>query len=138
MAHPRSVHCIHLHPLDPPQWAHAHQTHALVVQPNAFRGVVREFATGLGNPYRSPAATDDKPLRLGATPRFNCPRPACSVTARTLKDLPTQLRFERDTPDDVRKGYVSPDFLEWLMGYPIGWTAFGGIKSVPLTPFTGT
>ena len=104
---------------------------SLVVQPAAFTGVVREFAQGLGSTYRSPAVMDDRRLRLWATPRFNCPRPACSVTARTMKDLPTQLRFEKDTPDDVRKGYVAPEFLEWIMGYPIGWTAFGGTDCPP-------
>lgn len=87
-----------------------------VVYPAAFKGCVRPGAR------KSPAITSVTPLRMWSTPRYNCPRPSCSVTARTIRDLATQLRFERDTPDHVRSGHVAPEFVEWIMGYPIGWT----------------
>ena len=35
-------------------------------------------------------------------------------------NLPSQLRFESKTKR--RLMYANPDWLEWLMGYPIGWT----------------
>ena len=44
------------------------------------------------------------------------------LTERTLRDLPTQVRFEAETPDDVRKGYINPTFVEWVMGYKRNWT----------------
>lgn len=25
-------------------------------------------------------------------------------------------------PEEVRKGRLNPDWVEWLMGWPIGWT----------------
>lgn len=46
-----------------------------------------------------------------------------ALTERTIMDLPTMIRFERETPDEVRGGVIEPKFLEWLMGYKIGWTA---------------
>ena len=43
-------------------------------------------------------------------------------TERTSRDLPTQVRHEAGTPDRERACPVAPEFLEWLMGYPRGWT----------------
>ena len=40
----------------------------------------------------------------------------------TSRDLPTQVRHEAGTPDRERACPVAPEFLEWLMGYPRGWT----------------
>ena len=42
------------------------------------------------------------------------------LTRRTSGDLLTALKFEADTVI----GIVNFDFLEWLMGYERGWTAF--------------
>lgn len=92
----------------------------LVLVPSSFVGIARSDADPLL--HNSPAVTCDVVLTEWATPRFHCPRPSCRLTRRTLRDLPTQLRFERDTPHDVRKGHVAPEFVEWMMGYPIGWT----------------
>lgn len=44
------------------------------------------------------------------------------LTARTERDLGTQLRFAVDTPDALRSGDPHPEFVEWLMGFPKGWT----------------
>lgn len=48
------------------------------------------------------------------------------LTPRTLRDLPSQVRFERQTPEELRKGQLSPEFVEYMMGYPAGWTDVGG------------
>lgn len=68
---------------------------------------------------------------------------ACHVlTDRSSRDLPTMLRFERNTPDELRGGHMSVSWNEWLMarcpenainaisntqvcaqGYPVGYTA---------------
>jgi len=52
--------------------------------------------------------------------RWSTPRAgmhgACHVlTDRSSRDLPTMLRFERGTPDDLRGGHMSVSWNEWLM-----------------------
>ncbi|KAG5183000.1 S-adenosyl-L-methionine-dependent methyltransferase [Tribonema minus] len=47
---------------------------------------------------------------------------ACNVlTKRSMRDLPTQVRFEKGTTGD-RSWQMSAAFGEYLMGYPLGWT----------------
>lgn len=58
------------------------------------------------------------------TPR-TMSRPAQILTMRTKNDLPTQLRFEQQTTN--RGGVPNPAYLEWLMGYPPGWTGDGDV-----------
>ena len=55
-----------------------------------------------------------------ATPRHGQVGSCRVLTERSVKDLPTQVRFERGTKN--RNGTLSGDFVEWMMGYPIGWT----------------
>jgi hypothetical protein len=45
------------------------------------------------------------------------------MTQRTSHDLQTQVRNELNTLHEERACAVSPEFVEWLMGYPRGWTA---------------
>lgn len=45
------------------------------------------------------------------------------LTGRTKRTLCTQVRFEVGTQGHLRKGWIRPEFVEWLMGYPEGWTA---------------
>jgi site-specific DNA-cytosine methylase len=58
-----------------------------------------------------------------ATPRHGCTSACNYLTTRSLRDLPTQVRFEASTADRHRGGGVNPAFVEWLMGYPAGYTA---------------
>lgn len=44
------------------------------------------------------------------------------ITTRTCRDLPTQVRFEKNTPNHLRRGVLNPEFVEWMMGYPKSWT----------------
>ena len=59
-----------------------------------------------------------------ATPRASA-GPTCNgartLTNRGMRDLATQLRFERRTPRSQRGGATSPQWAAWLMGYPRGW-----------------
>lgn len=57
-----------------------------------------------------------------STPRHGMTGACNFLTARSIKDLPSQVRFEKDTPDEIRRGVLSGDFVDWLMGYPTGWT----------------
>ena len=61
--------------------------------------------------------------RRWTTPRHGNVTAANVLTQRTLRDLPSQVRFERGTPDELRSGQISAEFVEYMMGYPIGWTS---------------
>ena len=61
------------------------------------------------------------------TPRHGNVSAANILTQRTLRDLPSQVRFERTTPDELRGGQIAPEFVEYLMGFPVGWTHTEGI-----------
>lgn len=68
-----------------------------------------------------------KPLvmNMWATPRAANGTYGMNVlTVRGLRDLGSQLRFARSTPSAQRKGVTNPEFTEWLMGFPRGWTDF--------------
>lgn len=58
---------------------------------------------------------------LWATPRAGMTQAGRILTERALRDLPSQVRFERGTRN--RLWPISPQWVEWLMGYPPGWTA---------------
>lgn len=60
--------------------------------------------------------------KFWSTPRYTQTSGSQYITNRTWRDLPTQLRFEKSTPHHLRKGHMNPDFLEYLMGFPVGWT----------------
>lgn len=53
-----------------------------------------------------------------ATPRHGCISASVVLTRRTIRDLPTQVRFEAETPDGLRGGQMEAGFVELLMGYP--------------------
>ena len=55
-----------------------------------------------------------------STPRHSLTGPCNYLTERSIRDLPTQVRFEVNTID--RDNNVSPEFIEFMMGFPIGWT----------------
>jgi len=65
----------------------------------------------------------DRPTTRDAwgTPRSSFVNANAVLTARAAKDLPTQLRFERDTPDEDRGLHPNPEWIAWLQGFPEGW-----------------
>jgi len=63
--------------------------------------------------------------RFWSTPRHGMVGACNYLTERSVRDLPTQVRFEKNTPDDLREGQISPAFVEWIMGYPKEWTVHG-------------
>jgi hypothetical protein len=50
-----------------------------------------------------------------STPRAGMHGSCHVLTDRSSRDLPTMLRFERNTPDELRAGHMSVGFNEWLM-----------------------
>lgn len=67
---------------------------------------------------------------IWSTPRKTNTLPSPSLTERCSRDLPTQVRFEKDTPNHLRKGYLNASWVDWLMGYPPEWTAFKEKRSL--------
>lgn len=75
---------------------------------------------------RSPTQTNPRLLSPKsdthwATPRHGNTRSARVLTDRTARDLPTQIRFEAGTLN--REAPFTAVFMEWMMGYPLGWTS---------------
>lgn len=66
-----------------------------------------------------------RPVRAAMwnTPRASVTRAARVLTERGLRDLPTQVRFEKATAN--RDAPLNPGWIEWLMGYPPDWTKAG-------------
>jgi hypothetical protein len=56
------------------------------------------------------------------TPRYGNDTVMNGLSYRATTDLGTFLRFERNTPDEIRGMRTNPTFVEWLMGFPDGWT----------------
>lgn len=71
-------------------------------------------------------ATLSAPVRSAswATPRHGMTRPCRVLTERSIRDLPTQIKFERGTK--ARLTPMTAVFNEWLMGYPTGFTDVEG------------
>lgn len=60
-----------------------------------------------------------------ATPRASLQGACHFLTQRCSHDLNTQVRFADVTPNELRGGYLSPHFVEWMMGFPQDWTELG-------------
>jgi hypothetical protein len=49
---------------------------------------------------------------------------------KTENNNPPSQRMENgrhsDQPNVAARGTLNPDWVEWLMGFPIGWTDIGG------------
>lgn len=93
---------------------------SLLLKPDSFKwdGQFQKPRIGM---ERSPPVMEGLPMTAWSTPRsVTCA--ANSLTVRVARDLPTQVRFEASTPDESRMGQVSTEFVEWMMGYPEGWT----------------
>ncbi len=90
----------------------------LVFDPAAYRASKPPSASITTERIKAPV-----PALRWATPRYGITGGSNYLTARTIRDLVTQVRFERSTDKATRAGSANPAFCEWLMGYPRGWTA---------------
>jgi hypothetical protein len=91
----------------------------LVLDPSLYHAVPPRLA----NPRQTAELVVAKEyLGSWSTPRAGKTHASNVLTARTIRDLPTQVRFEMNTTGD-RSGRVRIQWLEWLMGYPSGWTS---------------
>ena len=92
----------------------------LVLDPRGYRPPKnynsREATSGI--------VTSARKISLWSTPRAGNGAYATHVLTErgTRGCLGTQLRFERRTPASQRCGATNPEFAEYLMGFPRGWT----------------
>ena len=97
----------------------------LVMLPNCFVAS-RQHKAPINN-----VMTEPQNAALWGTPRGGC-LGACNVlTYRGRNDICTQLRFEKNTPDDIRGQNPNPQWIEWLMGFKPDWTYFVPPPPVP-------
>lgn len=61
-------------------------------------------------------------MTMYPTPRHGNTGASNFLSERTVRDLPTVVRFDVKTPRALRRGQVSAEFCEHLMGMPVGWT----------------
>lgn len=84
------------------------------MDPRVYSGeVIRKVTT--------PLYTEIKELHAWSTPRHSSSM-SNILTLRSSRDLPTQVRYEVNTPNHLRGGQLHPRFVEWMMGYPADWT----------------
>lgn len=67
----------------------------------------------------SPLMQEPHTIQFWSTPRTNN-EPSNYLTKRSHSDLSTQIRFEQSTEN--RYGYVNPEYVDWMQGYPRNWT----------------
>jgi hypothetical protein len=102
----------------------------LVFDPKAYRGRKTQHPASESPVLKAPVKATSWSTPRSVTNAGNV------LTERMMRDLPTQVRFEAGTPDGLRGGQVSAAFVEWLMGYPRGWTKLpAGHKAVMPTGY---
>jgi hypothetical protein len=89
----------------------------IVLVPDAYISHKEKNPNQTARPLTKPTI-----LRAWASPRGTMMQASGVLTVRSQRDLPTQLRFEQDTPNAIRSGFPNPTWIEWLMGFPTGWT----------------
>lgn len=106
--------CVNMHE-PPPLFLQFHIDMQIVLDPNVY------VSDKQPSPLMSTEIVKDVIVRKRwSTPRHGMLRPCNYMTERSVRDLPSQVRFERGT--EYRDGSVNPRFMEWLMGFPLDWT----------------
>lgn len=107
----------------------------------SFVGKAFAFATPIvlkhieGGPCRGTVVTKPMIKHRWATPRCRGGTfTARNLTKRCSTDLATQIRFATSTPEDIKQfRQCNADWVDWLMGFPIGWSSDSSIISQPFT-----
>jgi site-specific DNA-cytosine methylase len=99
----------------------------IVHRRNHYRGITldpRLYKEKASSELSSPRVR--KPVEI---PQWATPRTGASMnrvlTRRAIGDLQSQVRFATTTTG-VRSTRANIEWVEWLMGYPAGWTSAGG------------
>ena len=96
----------------------------IVLDPKAYTSQAPRNAA-----QKHPALDAAVEMTIWATPRHGMTGSCRVLTARSQRDLETQLRFAVGTPHAARGGHANPEWIEWLMGFPRGWTTPNPSKS---------
>lgn len=88
----------------------------LVINPKCFRSTKERAKRNRMSPYE----TEKRRISLWSTPR-TCTHMSNYLTKRSRADLPTQMRFEITT-ENRHYQHVNGSYLDWMQGYPMGWT----------------
>lgn len=114
--HGVAVHTGRWAPIPAPPWREA-RTFRLTISPAAYRPPEPKRSKQVGWRLTRPV----QKTHWGTLTRSD--RISNVLTYRNVRKIMTQVRFEQSTPDASRSGWVRPEFLEWIMGLPRGWTA---------------
>lgn len=76
--------------------------------------------TQISYDQRHPSLVHQVKAAVWNTPRAGMTQAGSVLTERTIRDLPSQVKFERKTKN--RLWPQNPEWVEWLMGFPTGWT----------------
>lgn len=109
---------LHVHKFEKPVIKPGHRyKHAITLDPKLFKPKVPPGGNLKLEVLNAPVA-----MRSWSTLRRGCTRASNYITRRTMRDLPTQVRYEVKTKN--RDCPVNPHWTEFLMGYPKDWTAY--------------
>ena len=118
---------------------------ALVFDPNAYAAPAGRTAN---RNQRHEALAAPRNASRWSTPRAGACHPCHTLSVRTVRDLATQVRFERGTPDESRAWLLNAAWVCWLMGFPDDYTdvpgeartagAAGAFRARPSEPRRGT
>ncbi len=95
------------------------QTVAIELVPNSYTH--KNYQT---NPQTRELCETPVKRSMWSTPRHGNYRACNILTKRSLTDLASQLRYEKNTPDEDRAGITNPVFVEYLMGFPADFTSY--------------
>jgi site-specific DNA-cytosine methylase len=86
-------------------------------------------------PLKAVSITESHSLPMWGTPRGGCLGPSNVLAKRSKHDLYTSIRFERNTPDELRGGVPNVRWVESLMGYNVeNWTEMAAPPPPPPPP----
>lgn len=97
----------------------------VTLDPNLAAEMEKVSAPKKGSkPVTNAVYKDPIVIKKFATPRAKNLYYCRVLTHRCIRDLGTQLHFAQNDrlTDEARTGIVNPCFVEFLMGYPTGWT----------------
>jgi len=77
---------------------------------------------------KSPFVREPVLAKQWSTPRAGNSGACHVLTERSIRDLPTQVRFERGTDDAERGFLLNAEWVGWLMGFPPGYTEVTGVQ----------
>jgi hypothetical protein len=100
-------------------------------------GAVKKWPTPCARDYRSP---NSKPFSdrgggkkgeqlVNAVRFYPTPTAGSKKSAGTMQEWGGSKNWVREADPDLARGLLNPTWVEWLMGWPIGWTALEPLET---------